>query len=87
MNIFVVGFPKSFSKQNLFQLFEPHGEVSSAKVIYDKETKESRCFGFVEMPDDAEAKQAIEKLNELLIEDRKIIVLEAKSQKKEQQPL
>ena len=83
MNIFVVGFPDSFGKKDLFQLFAPHGEVKSAKIIYNLETGISRCFGFVDMPDEEEAKQAIQELNESLVDDRKIAVLEARPKKEE----
>lgn len=81
MNIFVVGLPQSFGKEELSLLFEPHGEVKSAKVIYDRETGGSRCFGFVEMPDVDEANKAMQELNESLVEDRKITVLEARPKK------
>ena len=83
MNIFVVGFPDSFGKKELAHLFEQHGEVKSAKVIYDGDTGNSRCFGFVEMPDADEAKKAIQELNESMVKDRKITVLEARQKKKE----
>ena len=84
MNIFVVGFPDSFGRKELARLFEPHGTVKSANVIYDRETGGSRCFGFVDIPDDSEAHKAIQELDETMVENRKIAVLEAKPQKKEQ---
>ena len=77
----MVGFPQSFGGKELFQLFAPHGKVKSAKVIYNLETGCSRCFGFVEMPDDTEAKKAMKELNESLVEGRKITVLEARPKK------
>ena len=78
MKIFVVGFPISFRKQELLELFEEYGEVESTKVIMDYETGKSRCFGFVEMPNEDEANQAIESLNDKLIETRKLAVMKAK---------
>lgn len=78
MKIFVVGFPISFRKQELLELFEEYGEVESTKVIMDAKTGNSRCFGFVEMPNEDEAKKAIESLNDKLIETRKLVVLKAK---------
>ena len=57
MNIFVVGFPGSFRKQELLELFGEFGEVASTKVIMDYETGKSKCFGFVEMPNEDEAKK------------------------------
>ena len=78
MNIFVVGFPQSFGRKDLGELFETYGTVSSAKVIYNRETNSSRCFGFVEMPDDAEARNAIRKLDQTSIEGKTIKVTDAR---------
>lgn len=64
MNIYVANLNYSVSSEQLQQLFEGFGEVSSAKIILDRETGRSRGFGFVEMPNDAEANQAIEKINQ-----------------------
>lgn len=64
MNIYVANLNYSVSSEQLQQLFEGFGEVSSAKVILDRETGRSRGFGFVEMPNEAEANQAIEKLHQ-----------------------
>jgi RNA recognition motif-containing protein len=64
MNIYVANLNYSVSSEQLQQLFEGHGEVTSAKVILDRETGRSRGFGFVEMPNDAEANHAIESLNQ-----------------------
>ena len=63
MNIYVANIAFKATDGELKELFEEYGEVSSAKIIMDKETQRSRGFGFVEMPDDAAAKQAIAKLN------------------------
>ena len=63
---------------DLRQLFEQFGQVSSAKVITDRETGRSRGFGFVEMGSDAEAKTAMEKLNNKEIEGRQISVTQAR---------
>jgi len=62
-NIYVGNLPYSVGDDELRGLFEVYGEVSSAKVIMDRETDRSRGFGFVEMPDDGAAQQAIEALN------------------------
>ena len=78
MNIFVLGFPYTFVRKDLIQLFELHGTVNSAKIIYNAESGQSRCFGFVEMPNEEEAKRAIESLNDKLIETRKLVVMKAK---------
>lgn len=63
MNIFISNLNFNVSDEELKGIFEAFGEVSSSKVITDKITGRSRGFGFVEMNDDAEGKQAIEKLN------------------------
>ena len=52
MNIFVSNLSYSVNDSGLKELFEEYGEVSSAKVIMDRETGRSRGFGFVEMPSD-----------------------------------
>jgi RNA recognition motif-containing protein len=66
---------------NLKELFEKFGTVSSAKVISDRESGRSRGFGFVEMAVDAEAKKAIQELNNKEIEGRAISVSVAKEKK------
>ena len=64
--------------EDLKTLFAEYGEVSSAKVIMDRESGRSRGFGFVEMPDDSKAEQAIQKLDRKEIEGRSISVSKAK---------
>jgi RNA recognition motif-containing protein len=63
MNIYVGNLSHDVSPEDLRQAFEAHGEVSSANIIKDKYTGQSRGFGFVEMPNKAEAQTAIENLN------------------------
>jgi len=63
MNIYVGNLSSDVSQENLRQVFEPFGQVSSATIIKDKYSGQSRGFGFVEMPDRAEAQAAIENLN------------------------
>ena len=82
MNIFVVGFPDSFGRKDLFQLFAHHGEVKSAKIIYNLETGISRCFGFVEMPREEEARKAIASLHGSQLYDRKLGVTKAREKEK-----
>ena len=62
-NIYVGNLAYSVEDAELQALFEPYGEVRSAKVIMDRDTGRSRGFGFVEMIDDDEAQEAIEALN------------------------
>jgi uncharacterized membrane protein YgcG len=59
MNIYVSNLSFNTSDVELQDLFSKFGEVSSAKVITDRETGRSRGFGFVEMPNDAEGKEAM----------------------------
>ena len=63
MNIYVGNLSYDVSEEDLRKTFEAHGEVSSANIIKDKYSGQSRGFGFVEMPDKAEAQTAIENLN------------------------
>ena len=62
-NIYVGNLPFSATDEELRTAFEAHGEVSSAQVIFDRETRRSRGFGFVEMPNAGEADTAIEAMN------------------------
>lgn len=77
MNIFVAKLNFRTDGDALKQAFEQYGEVSSAKVIMDHETSKSKGFGFVEMPNDDEANQAINSLNETELEERTIVVKKA----------
>lgn len=77
MNIFVSNINYATKENALHELFSQFGEVSSAKIITDRETGRSRGFGFVEMSDD-EGKQAIEALNGKDLEGKTLSVSEAK---------
>lgn len=63
MNIYIAGLNFSTTDADLNDLFSEYGEVSSARVITDRETGRSRGFAFVEMPDDTAAQKAIDELN------------------------
>jgi RNA recognition motif-containing protein len=78
MNIFVAKLSPRTNDESLLELFQEFGEVSSAKVIFDRETGNSKGFGFVEMPDDSEANQAIEGLNESEFQGSTIVVKKAR---------
>ncbi len=77
MNIYVGSINFKMSEAELKELFEGYGEVGSAKIIFDKYSGKSKGFGFVEMPNEAEAKKAIEVLNGSEVQGRKIIVNES----------
>lgn len=63
MNIYVGNLPYSADDDGLRELFAEHGEVTSARVIMDRDTGQSRGFGFVEMADNEEGAQAITALD------------------------
>ncbi|MFP4056490.1 MAG: RNA recognition motif domain-containing protein [Candidatus Brocadiia bacterium] len=73
-NIYVGNLPYSVTDDQLRELFEPYGEVRSAKVIMDRVSGRSRGFGFVEMFNDNEASAAIEGLNGNDMEGRSLTV-------------
>jgi RNA recognition motif-containing protein len=78
MNIYVANVPYSVKDQDLRELFEPYGEVTSAKIIMDKATNRSRGFGFVEMSDDTSGRAAIEATNGKNFHGRDLVVNEAR---------
>jgi RNA recognition motif-containing protein len=78
MNIYVSNLSFNVQDEDLREFFAPYGEVTSAKVINDRETGRSRGFGFVEMSDDAASKKAITELDGAAVEGRTIKVMEAK---------
>jgi RNA recognition motif-containing protein len=78
MNIYVANIPFKASEQELRGLFEEYGEVSSAKIIMDKVTQRSRGFGFIEMPDENSARQAINSLNGFNFIGKTLVVNEAR---------
>ena len=77
MKIYVGNMPFSMDESQLRGLFEEFGEVDSANVITDRETGRPRGFAFVEMQD-ADARKAIEELNEREVDGRKLNVNEAR---------
>ncbi len=81
MNIYVGNLSWDISNEQLQDLFTPYGEVSSARIVTDKfKNNRSKGFGFIEMPNDEEAKQAIDAMNDQEVMGRKLIVNEAKPQ-------
>ena len=78
MNIYVSNLSFNVQDEDLREFFAPYGEVSSAKIINDRETGRSRGFGFVEMPDDEASRKAIAELDGATVENRTIKVMEAK---------
>lgn len=78
MNIYIANLNFRTQTESLQQLFESYGEVTSAKIITDRDTGRSRGFGFVEMSNDEEAQKAMDELNNTEFEGKTIVVSEAK---------
>ncbi len=78
MNIYIGNLDYAVNEQQLQELFQQYGEVTSAKIITDKFTGRSKGFGFVEMSNDADATAAIEALNGTAMKNRNISVTEAR---------
>lgn len=78
MKLYVGNLSRNTTDDTVRTAFEQFGEVSSVRILFDRETRQSRGFGFVEMPQDEQAKEAMEKLNETEIEGRRIRVNEAR---------
>ncbi len=77
MKIFVAGLPYDMDDAELEEFFEKFGTVTSVKVAMDRETGKSKGFGFGEMPNDAEAKEAIEGLNDISLGKKPLVVKQA----------
>lgn len=81
MNIFVGNLSKDVTDDDLQNLFAEFGKVKSVKVIRDLFSGESKGFGFVEMPGQAEAQKAMSELNTKDVKGKKINVNEARPKK------
>ncbi|AMR30644.1 RNA-binding protein [Mucilaginibacter sp. PAMC 26640] len=81
MNIFVGSLPYSLEEADLKELFEAYGEVTTVKIIIDRESGRSKGFGFVEMSDDEAAQKAISGLNGSEVSGRSIAVSQAEDKK------
>lgn len=78
MNMYVSNLSFNVKEEDLRAYFAEYGEVSSAKIILDRDTQRSRGFGFVEMSDDAAAQKAMSELNGGMVDGRAISVTVAK---------
>ena len=82
MNIYVGNLNWSLTSDDLYNLFSPYGEVTSAKIVTDKfNNNRSKGFGFVEMSNDEAARQAISNLHDTEVGGRKIVVNESAPRK------
>ena len=84
MNIYVGNLSYEITDDEVRNIFSPHGEITSVSIIKDKYSGQSKGFGFVEMPNQAEAEEAIKTLNESDLKGRNIKVNQAKP--KEERP-
>jgi len=78
MNIFVGNLNFQTTEEQLQDLFTSFGEVSTVKIVTDKFSGRSKGFGFVEMPDQAQAEKAVNDLNNYMLNSRSMVVNEAK---------
>ena len=77
MKLFVAKLPQNLTSDRLKAMFESYGQVVDAKIIMDRETGKSKCYGFVEMADSDSAKAAIESLNGIQMDGKEILVKES----------
>lgn len=80
MKLYVGGLAYSVTEQELEAAFSTHGKVTSVAIIKDRDSGQSKGFGFVEMENDTEAKAAMAELNGQDLSGRKIMVNEARPQ-------
>lgn len=81
MNIYVGNLDFKVDENDLKGIFQDYGTVAEAKIITDKYTGRSKGFGFVVIEDNTEANKAISELNGATIEDRALVVNEARPRK------
>lgn len=77
MTLFVAGLPYDLDDAELTEIFEKFGAVKSAKVVMDRDTGKSKGFGFVEMVEDADGRDAIEHLNDISLGKKPLVVKQA----------
>ncbi len=81
-SLFVAGLDYSITSADLQELFAEHGTVTSAKVITDKFTSQSKGFGFVDMETQADAENCIKALNNTTYKNRSLVVKEKEDKPK-----
>ena len=74
MNIFVANINFKTRKEDLEQAFATFGQVTSVKIVRDRETGRSKGFGFVEMPNDDEAARALQEMNDRELDGCQLVV-------------
>ena len=78
MNLIVKNIPKSYNALYLEMLFEKYGDISYAKVVYDRVTKEPKGSGFVEFKNDEDGLKAIQEMNGKEVNGNKLHVEKAR---------
>jgi RNA recognition motif-containing protein len=86
MKLFVAGLPYDLDDAELEEIFEKFGTVTSARVAIDRETGKSKGFGFVEMQNDSEAKEAIENLKDISLGKKPLVVTQAEERNSPKPP-
>lgn len=79
MNLYVARLNSSTTVKDLQKLFSHYGLVTTVKIIFDHETGQSKCYGFVEMPNNHEAHEALKELDKTLFQENIISVSESQS--------
>lgn len=80
MKLFVAGISNDLDEVDLKEMFELYGDVKSSQIIIDRATGKSKGFGFVDMVNDAEAKEAMQLLDGVSLMGKKIAVKQAEDQ-------
>ena len=78
MNLYVSNLGDQITDESLRAVFATHGQVNSSRIIKDHSTGFSRGFGFVNMPNDQEAQNAMDKINGAIVNGRSVSVTEAR---------
>lgn len=78
MKLYIGNLDYTMTNTELGALFSPHGSVVSARIINDHYTRQSKCFGYVEMQHPQEGLKAMHELHGKIISQRKLVVKEAR---------
>ena len=78
MNIYIGNLAYSLTERDLEELFSEFGVAENARIITDRDTSRSKGFGFIEMPNQAEAEEAVKQLDGKEVDGRNLKVNEAK---------
>jgi len=84
MELYVGNLNYTMTGADLDRLFSPYGEVVSARIVTDHFTRQSKCFGYVQMPHPSEGCQALDALDGKVVDQRELVVKEARSREDRQ---